>query len=295
MTFRTQEANFVAEEYTVKGVPLNRLGLMSDTPGMPRTQMPKPLVLPHQLELEVPDFRSDSPSPSIASSSSPIYPPSPVPPPNPDPQSEYCASEYCASPSYPQAPLPSKWAEADDNSMGIEIAKVSPMGRFLMCEDQIRALINQKVWVHGAVINTLGDFFCYTSCSQCRARCYKFLPTMLFDLWNDSTKDQAAAEASRCSHSACFKEVASLGECHAWLVPILLNNHWYLLALDWVDCWVRVYDSLAAHDEQLPLQLTKFSMALVAYTHEDFDLGEQRWFVIPEQVHSLMHGGSNGF
>jgi hypothetical protein len=83
-------------------------------------------------------------------------------------------------------------------------------------------------------------------------------------------------------------------ECHAWLVPVLLNDHWYLLALDWVDCLVRVYDSLAPRNEPPPSQLVEFGIALVTYTHEDFELEHGKWFIIPEQVRSLMWG-SNGF
>jgi hypothetical protein len=283
-TFRTQEANFMAEEYIVEDIPLDRLGLMSDTLGTPTTQTPTPL--PHRLRLAVPDLRSESPSPSSivpSSSRQLLHPLSPVRLPDPDLQSEYCASPSCS-----QAALPSKRAQVDGNSAGIEIARASPTSRFFACEDQIKALIDREAWVHGAVINTLGDFFCYSSRSQRRARRYEILPTWLFDLWGNSTKDQTAAQDCRRSHSACFKEVASPVECHAWLVPALLNDHWYLLALDWIDCRVRIYDSLARRNVPPPSQLAKFGTALVAYAHEDFDLGDQKWVIIPEQVRSLM-------
>src|SRR5258708_39412032 len=100
----------MAEEYIVEGVPLNGLGLMSNTLGSPRNQMLTPLILLHQLELDVPDFESESASPSSLSSSRLLYPLSPVQPLIPDLQ-----SDYCASPSYEQAALPSKQAQVDDN------------------------------------------------------------------------------------------------------------------------------------------------------------------------------------
>lgn len=225
----------MAEEYIAEDVPLDELGLMSDTLGMSKTQTPTPFIRPHQPQFAVSDFGSDSPSPS-------------------------------------------------GSSTGIETTRASPTGRYLACEDQIRALIDREAWVHGAVINTLGEFFCYSSRSQCRARRYEILPTWLFDWWKNSTKDQTAAQDCWRSHSACFKEVASPAECHAWLVPVLLNSHWYLLALDWIVCQVQIYDSLAMRGESPPSQLTNFAIALLAYAHEDFDLGHQKWFIIPEQV-----------
>ena len=282
-TFRAQEANFMAEEYAVEDVPLDGLGLMSDSLGTPKTQTPTSLILPYQPRPAAPDFGSESPTPSIPSSSRlPLYSLPPVWPPNPDLQSEYCVSPSCS-----QAAFPSKQAQVEGYSAPIEITRASPTGRFLACEDQIRALVNREAWVHGAVINTLGDLFCYSSRSQCRAQRYEILPTWLFDWWKNPPKDQPATEDCRRSYSASFKEVASPVESHAWLVPALLNDHWYLLALDWMECQVCIYDSLARCDEPPPSELTKFATTLVAYVHEDFDLGHQEWLIIPERVRSL--------
>ena len=283
--FRTQEANFIAEEYIDKVVPLDGLGFTSDTLGIPKTQSPTPLILPHQGRPAGPDFGSESPSPSIPSSSRPlVYPLSPIQPPEPDVQSEHLTSSSCS-----QANLPSnKCAQVDNSSTAVEIARASPTGRFFACEDQIRDLINRGAWVHGAVINTLGDLFCYGSRSQCRARRYEILPSWLFEWWNNSTKDQTAAQDCRRAHSDSFKKVASPVECRAWLVPVLLESHWYLLSLDWVDHRVRIYDSLAACNEPPPSQLEDFGIDVVKYADQDFDLGNQSWGVIAEQVCSLM-------
>ena len=271
----------MANEYIDEDVALDGLGFISDTLGISNIQTPTPIILPHQGQPAVPDFRSDSPSRPIPSSSRPlVYPLSPIRPSKPVLQSEYSASPSCS-----QATLPSKRAQADTAD---EIASASPTGRFLACEDHVGALIDREAWIHGAVINTLGDFFCYGSRSQCRARRYEILPSWLFIWWNNSTKDQTAAQDSRHGHSASFKEVASPVECRAWLVPAHLNNHWYLLALDWIDCQVRIYDSLATCNKPPPSQLARFGTALVTYANQDFDLGHQEWVIIPEQVCSLM-------
>ena len=279
---RTQEARFMAEEYIIEDVPLNRLGLTSDNLDMSRTQTPAPQIPPHQPQLAVPAFWRESPSPTIPSSSGVLDPVSPVWPPDPDIQ-----SEYCASPSRSQAALPSKQAEGDGSSTGNEITRESPTGRFLACEDQIRALIDRGAWVHGAVINTIGDFFCYGSRSQCRLRRYEILPTWLFEWWKSPRKDEAAAQKYRRGYLDCFKQAASLVECRAWLVPILHNEHWYLLALDWEDSRIRIYDSLAMGNEP-PSQLVAFGRTLVSFAHEDFNLEDKEWFIIPELVRSLM-------
>lgn len=282
--FRTQEAIFMANEDIDEDVALDGLGFISDTLGISNIQTPTPIILPHQGQPAVPDIGSDSPSRPILSSSRPlicplllIWPSKPV-----------LQSEYSPSPSCSQATLPSKRTQADGCSTADEIASDSPTGRFSACEDQIRALIDREAWVHGTVINTLGDFFCYGSRSQCRARRYEILPSWLFDCWSNSTKDQTASQNCRRNHSASFKEVASPVECRAWLVPALLNNHWYLLALDWIDCQVRIYDSLATCNKPPPSQLAGFGTALVTYANQDFDLGHQEWAIIPEQVCNLM-------
>ena len=282
--FRTQEANFMIEEYIDNVVPLNGLDFTSDTLGIPKAQSPTALNLPPQGQLAGPDFGSESPSPSIPSSSRPlVYPLLPVRPPELDFQ-----SEHPASPSCPQADLPSQCVQVDNSSTAVEITRTSPTGRFIACGDQIRDLINRGAWVHGAVINTLGDLFCYGSRSQCRAWRYEILPSWLFECWNNSTKDQTAAQDCRRAHSDSFKKVASPVECRAWLVPVLLESHWYLLSLDWMDHRVRIYDSLATRNEPPPSQLEDFGIDLVKYADQDFDLGDQSWGIIAEQVRILI-------
>ena len=283
VAFRTQEADFMVEEYIDKVVPLNGLEFTSDTLGIPRTQSPTPLILPHQRQPARPDFGSESPSPSIPSSSRPLVSLSPIRPPAPDVQSEHPASPSCS-----QANLPPKRAHVDNSSTAVEITRASPTGRFLACEDQIRDLINRGAWVHGAVINTLGDLFCYGSRSQCRARRYEILPSWLFEWWNNSSKDHTAAQDCRRAHSDSFKKATSPVECRAWLVPVLFESHWYLLSLDWMDHRVRIYDSLATHNEPPPSQLEDFGIDMVKYAVQDFDLGDQSWGIIAEQVCSLM-------
>jgi hypothetical protein len=297
----------MAEEYILEDMPLDSLGLMSDTQGTSTIQIYIPLILPHRLMLASLDFRAESPSPSIPSFSRPIlhaFPPvqtpdlespsphitsssklllhplSPEQAPDPDHK-----PEFCASPSRSQAALPSKQAQRVSNS---EIARVSPTGRFLACEDQIGDLIDRDAWVHGAVINTLGDLFCYGSRSQCRERRYEILPTWLFHWWMTPPTNQTVPQDLRRSYSACFQEVASPVKCRVWLVPALLDNHWYLLSLDWIDCRIRIYDSLATYKNQPPSQLAKFGTMLVTYVYEDSGLGHQEWLIIPEQVCGLV-------
>lgn len=42
--------------------------------------------------------------------------------------------------------------------------------------------------------------------------------------------------------SSHFKQAASPLECGARLVPVLLESHWYLLELDWIDSDLRIQD-----------------------------------------------------
>jgi hypothetical protein len=108
--------------------------------------------------------------------------------------------------------------------------------------DQIDALGTPRTWVHGQVISTLGDTFCYTSHSKPRHERYEVLPTNLFDLWNSSMEGHIASRTCLSFH---FKQAMSPSECRAWLIPVLLEHHWYLLAFDWKDRAIRIYDSLA--------------------------------------------------
>src|SRR5258708_25374036 len=48
-----------------------------------------------------------------------------------------------------------------------------------------------RTWIHGEVISTLGETFCFTSRSKPRNQHYEILPTYLFDLWD--AKDHHAS------------------------------------------------------------------------------------------------------
>ena len=42
-----------------------------------------------------------------------------------------------------------------------------------------------------------------------------------------------------------FKQAASPSKCCAWPVPVLIEHHWYLLEIDWIDGVICIYDSIA--------------------------------------------------
>ena len=79
--------------------------------------------------------------------------------------------------------LPSEGAGGDGQSARTNPARESPSHRFFASPDQIDALRIPRSWVHGQVISTLGDTFCYPSRSKPRHEQYDVLPTNLFDLW----------------------------------------------------------------------------------------------------------------
>jgi hypothetical protein len=98
---------------------------------------------------------------------------------------------------------------------------------------------------------------------------------------------------SRTTLSIHFKQAASPLECGAWLIPVLLESHWYLLELDWIDNDLRIYDSLATSKIPHP-SLVRFGGALVDLITEDLKLEDNDWDTVPEQV-SGFHCGLTRF
>jgi len=80
-----------------------------------------------------------------------------------------------------------------------------------------------------------------------------------------------------------FKQAASPFKCRSWLVPVLLEHHWYLLALDWMDGQLRIYDSLATSKIPHP-HLVEFGEMLLNLISEDLELPDYNWNVAPESV-----------
>jgi hypothetical protein len=89
--------------------------------------------------------------------------------------------------------------------------------------------------------------------------------------------------ASRTCLSSHFKEAASPFECRAWLVPVIIDQHWYLLAFDWMYNELRIYDSLATGKMPHP-RLVEFGTALLDLVNDDFNLGVEAFNMVPEQV-----------
>ena len=170
-------------------------------------------------------------------------------------------------------------------------ARESPSHRFFASPDQIDALGMPKTWIHGQVISTLGDTFCITSRSKPRHEHYDILPTDLLETWN---LHMGGNRLSRTSLSIHFKQAASPLECRAWLVPVLLESHWYLLELDWIDRVLRIYDSLAANETSTHPTLVDFGGELVDFITEDLELEKTDWDMVPEQV-SGFHCGLTRF
>ena len=186
--------------------------------------------------------------------------------------------------------LPSEGAGVDNQSAPTNPARESPSHRFYACPDQIDALGMLRAWLHGQVISTLGDTFCYPTRSKPRHEHYDMLPTHLFELWNSQKDNRTKLKTSLSLH---FKRAASPFECRAWLVPVLLESHWYLLAFDWIDCALRIYDSLAT--SRVPRKrLVKFSSELLQLITEEFDMKGCDFDVVPEQVSSF-HRSLTGF
>ena len=184
------------------------------------------------------------------------------------------------SPPHTHVLLPSEGAGIDGQSARTNPARESPSHRFFASPDQIDALGMPRTWVHGQVISTLGDTFCYPSRSKPRHEQYDILPTHLFDLWNQHKGDHTELRTCLSYH---FKQATSPLECRAWLVPVLLQSHWYLLALDWIHHKLHVYDSLATN-KVANQSLVRFGSGLLKLITEDLDMEECIWEVVPEQV-----------
>jgi len=64
---------------------------------------------------------------------------------------------------------------------------------------------------------------------------------------------------------------------------MLLEHHWYLLAFDWIDLAICIYNSLAM--SKIPDQhLVEFGRGLARLIEEYFGLESHDWNVIPEKV-----------
>jgi hypothetical protein len=189
------------------------------------------------------------------------------------------------SPPLPHVLLLPQGASIAGQSARIGPARESPSRRFFASPDQIDTLRMPRTWVHSQVISTLGNVFCDTSHSKPRHERYEVLPTNLFNLWDSSTEGPIPLRASLSFH---FKQAMSPSECRAWLIPVLLGNHWYLLAFDWQDCAIRIYNSLATDEIPHP-RLVKFGDVLLHLIAEDFEFEDQDWDIVPEKVSSFHH------
>ena len=254
------------------GAPFNTAGTLE----IQELNTPTRSASPCQPRPHVPSFRSTPlHSPAPASSRRPPHPP--------------LFGQYIEPPmqadGFPRAlgSPTGRFAHptSNDGSASTNVARTSPTGRFFACPDQIEALIDRGAWVHGAVINTLGDFFCYSSYSKPIEHRFEILSTHLFHWWETGAQD------CRISHSAGFKEVASPLECRAWFVPILFRHHWYLLVVDWMGHELWICDSLATQGVGPPSQLVEYSAVLMGYVNEDFGGACQGWTIIPDQVCDL--------
>ena len=279
-TFRQQEVNFVEQNESLLGAP----GHLFDTPATPevkRTSMPMSPTFSFQRQSAVPSpVSGQSLSPSESPLKLRLRPSSPMRPDNPD--LEVGHQPHFPSP-HPHVLLPSQRAHVASESAKTSPARESPSHRFFASPDQIDALGMPKTWLHSQVISTLGDAFCYTSRSNPRNAHYDILPTDLLDLCNSYTKGHIASRACLSFH---FKQAASPFKCRAWLVPVLLEHHWYLLSIDWVYGHLRIYDSLATSKTPHP-RLVKFGEVLLNLISEDFELRDYDWDVVPESVGSF--------
>ena len=73
---------------------------------------------------------------------------------------------------------------------------------------------------------------------------------------------------------------------------MLIEHHWYLLEIDWIDGRFRIYDSLAT--SKTHQCLFEFGTALLSFITEEFVLNSYDWTVVPEQV-SGFHSSLTGF
>ncbi len=267
---------FEQDETALPGMP-KPLFSTPATPALkqPSTSMSPTLSFPCQSA-----FPSLISGPSLSPSVSPVKPPlhplSPMWPIIPGPRTEY---QLQVSPPHLHVMLPSQSTSVAGQSARTSPARESPSRRFFALTDQIEDLGRPKTWVHGRVISTLGDYFCSTSHKKPRHQHYEILPTNLFELWKSYKSGHTASRACFSHH---FNQVASPSEGHAWLVPVLLKHHWYLLEIDWIVGDFRIYDSLAM--SKTHQCLFEFGTALLKFITEDFILNSYDWAVVPEQV-----------
>jgi hypothetical protein len=278
VVLRAQEDDFVEQD---EAAPTGAPGSLFDTPAIPVVRRPSTLTSPtlsFQHQSVIPSLVS---GPSRSPSVSPLKPPPrPLSPMRPIVTDLKGDCQPRVSPPHLYVPLPSQGAIVAGQSARTMPARESPSRRFFASPDQIDALGTPRSWIHGQVIATLGDTFCYPSRSGPRHGQYEILPTDLFDLWNSYMGGHSASRASLSFH---FKQAASPFKCRAWLIPVLLEDHWYLLAFDWIDRELHIYDSLAT--SKTPKQsLVKFGGALLNLIAEDFELEDCDWNVVPEQV-----------
>jgi hypothetical protein len=278
VVLRAQEDDFVEQD---EAAPTGAPGSLFDTPAIPVVRRPSTLTSPtlsFQHQSVIPSLVS---GPSRSPSVSPLKPPPrPLSPMRPIVTDLKGDCQPRVSPPHLYVPLPSQGASVTGQSARTMPARESPSRRFFASPDQIDALGTPRSWIHGQVIATLGDTFCYPSRSGPRHGQYEILPTDLFDLWNSYMGGHSASWASLSFH---FKQAASPFKCRAWLIPVLLEDHWYLLAFDWIDRELHIYDSLAT--SKTPKQsLVKFGGALLNLIAEDFELEDCDWNVVPEQV-----------
>jgi len=273
--FQEQEEAFVEQDERAQ------IGLLFDTPATPavkRPSTPKSPTISLQRQSAVPSPMSGSPhSPSLTPLKPPLRPLSTMWPIVPDLKGD-CHPHV----SRPLLPVrsPSQGAIATAEQSATSSARDSPSGRFFVSPDQIHALGMQRTWIQGQVITTLGDTFClHAARSNPGPKRYEVLPTNLLNLWKSSIEGHVP---SRTSISVHFKQAASPVECRAWLIPVLLVDHWYLLIFDWNDHEVRVYDSLST--SKVPHRLVEFSRALLSFIEMDLQLGNCDWNVVPQKV-----------
>ncbi len=276
--FQMHEYNFIEQDETaLPAVP----GPLFNTPATPvvkRTTMPTSPAFSFQCQPAVPSpISSPSLSPSVSPLKRCLRPLPSMRPDIPDLKNGYHPH---VSPPHSHVLLPSQGISVATQSARTSLARESPSHRFSASPDQIDALGVPETWLHGQVISTLGNTFCYSSCSKPRHAHYDILPTHLLELCDSYMKGHIASQTCLSFH---FKQATSLFECCTWLVPVLLEHHWYLLALDWMDSQLRIYDSLATSKIPHP-HLVGFGEMLLNLISEDLELPDYNWNVAPESV-----------
>ena len=277
---QAQEDGFIEQDETA---PTDVLFDAPATPIVKESSMPTTPTFSFERQYTIPSLVSNALlSPSVPPLKLPSRPLSPMRTVITSMKGEY---QPHVSPPHSHVRLPSQaGSSAADRSVTTQLARESPSGRFFASPDQIDALAMPRSWIHGQVISTLGDAFCYTSRSKPRHERYEILPTNLLDLWDSFTKGHIPSRACLSSH---FKQAISPLHCRAWLIPVLLEHHWYLLTFDWVEHAIRVCNSLATNEILHP-RLKEFSESLLYFIVEDFDLEDQDWGVFPEDVSSFI-------